>query len=255
MTKGLVIQIENGELIELEPSCFCVFIDETGEESLHDPEYPIYGMGGCGILVSHYTEWLDSPWKKMKELYFGNSGIALHATDIRPIASGFEKKIEGLNAFFGGGPYSRFAAVYEINTEIGDGLPELHALAIEVLRAQIYKIVAPWEPSRIAVIFESCERTNKAVAQQFMAVASATATYSDGQSYKIPINAFFARKDVGLGGLEVADFVIHTAGTTYRDVLSKRIKPKDRKDFNITFGECHDKHLVDVKFVTRMEGN
>jgi len=253
MAKNLVIQLEDGVLIELESSCYCVFIDETGSESLRDPNYPIFGMGGCGTLVSHYWEWLALPWTRMKSLYFGDPNIALHASDIRPGISRFGQKVKGLNEFFGCGPYSRFAAIYEINTEIGADLPDLHTLAIEVLRSQIYKVVAPWEPSRIAVIFESCERSNHAVANQFMTVKSATASHPDGRSYEIPIDTFFARKDAKLEGVEVADFIINTAGTTYRDVLAKGIKPKDRKDFLMTFGDRHDERLVDVRFTQRIE--
>lgn len=254
MEENLVIQLEGGELMELESSCFCVFIDETGSESLRDPNYPIFGIGGCGIMVSHYREWLALPWTRMKSLYFENPNIALHAAEIRPRMPEFDQKVRGLNEFFGGGPYSRFAAIYETNTNIDDDLPDLHSLSIEILRSQIYKVASHWEPSRVVVIFESCERSNQGVANQFMTIKEATASYSDRRSYQLPIDTFFARKDANLAGLEVADFIINTAGTTYRDVLAKGIKPKDREDFLVTFGKNHDERLVDVKFVQGIKG-
>lgn len=83
MESGLVIQLENGSSVSLEPSCYCVFIDETGTETLSDPKYPIFGFGGCGILASHYKGWLMLPWKRMKQGYFGDTDIPIHAVDIK----------------------------------------------------------------------------------------------------------------------------------------------------------------------------
>lgn len=171
---------------------------------------------------------------------------------LKPGVPDFDKKVEGLNIFFGNGPYARIASVYSTSTEIENSLPDLQSLAIEVCRSQIYKASAPWEPTKIAVIFESCERTNLAVANRFMSEEKATAKYADGRFYEIQIETFFARKGAELDGLEVSDFIIHTAGTTCRDVILKGIKPLDRPDFAVTFGNHHAPHLVHHRLITKI---
>lgn len=254
MKRGLELKLKLADdcIISLEPSCYCVFIDETGTETLSNPNYPIFGFGGCGILAAHYEEWLMQPWKRMKLGCFGDADIPIHAVDIRPTISNFDKKVEGLNAFFENGPYARIASIHSTTTKIENGLPSFHELAIEVCRSQIYQASAPWKPTKIAVIFESCERTNLTVARRFMNIHTATAKYADGRSYEIPIETLFANKEAKLDGLEVADFIINTAGTTCRDVIKKKIRPLDRPDFAVTFGKHHAAHLVHFKLITGM---
>lgn len=69
---------EKGEEIPLSPSCLLVFVDETGDEGLGDPNYPIFGLGACVVLESDYGSLVRSPWNLMKEELF--DAPTLHCT-------------------------------------------------------------------------------------------------------------------------------------------------------------------------------
>ena len=56
----LDFKTDSGETIKLEPSCLLVFIDETGHELLVDKKYPIFGWGGCVVLLSNYLSYIHT---------------------------------------------------------------------------------------------------------------------------------------------------------------------------------------------------
>lgn len=253
MAYSLVIEQNDGELLELESSCLLAFVDETGSEDLKDKNYPIFGFGGCCILAGNYLDDIAIPWQQMKSSAYGDSQAFFHASEINPKTERFTEKVEGLNHFFKHGSYTRFAALYEINTKIDKNFESLHSAAISLLRNQIMKAAEFWRPSQIVVIFESCERVDDFLYTHFSSIKSATGTYSDGTSIEIPITAFFATKEMRLDGLEVADCIIHTAGSSYRSALRNGTGvPIDRKDYHAIFGAHIDRHLIDVKFIRAM---
>ncbi len=77
----MALDAGDGSRVLLPSACLLVFLDETGEASLSDPNYPLFGIGGCVVTVSQYASFLDQPWKDMKERWFGGKDIAFHSTD------------------------------------------------------------------------------------------------------------------------------------------------------------------------------
>lgn len=57
---------DDGTLLNISPNSVLVFLDETGDEQLNDPAYPIFGFGGCCILARDYFDNIDKPWSNMK---------------------------------------------------------------------------------------------------------------------------------------------------------------------------------------------
>ncbi|WP_409187581.1 DUF3800 domain-containing protein [Bradyrhizobium sp. RDM4] len=43
------------------PSCLMFFIDETGHETFADPNYPVFGLGGCAIASSSIEATIAEP--------------------------------------------------------------------------------------------------------------------------------------------------------------------------------------------------
>jgi hypothetical protein len=42
------------------------FTDETGHEEFADPNYPVFGLGGCAIPAAAIDLNLRQPWREMK---------------------------------------------------------------------------------------------------------------------------------------------------------------------------------------------
>jgi hypothetical protein len=56
-----------------------VFIDETGNDTLSDKRYPIFGLGGCAVLASDYEMLINIPWNNLKKNYFrGQTSHCMH---------------------------------------------------------------------------------------------------------------------------------------------------------------------------------
>jgi hypothetical protein len=41
-----------GEVLEVHRHGLMYFVDETGHEDFANPEFPVFGMGGCAILAA-----------------------------------------------------------------------------------------------------------------------------------------------------------------------------------------------------------
>jgi hypothetical protein len=42
----------NGEILTVHPHCLMFFADETGHEDFADPNYRVFGIGGCAVLAA-----------------------------------------------------------------------------------------------------------------------------------------------------------------------------------------------------------
>jgi hypothetical protein len=93
------------------------FVDETGHEDFADPNFPIFGMGGCGMLAAAIDQNLRGPWREMKARYFGGADVPLHASDLR---SPTPEQIAALNQFFATQTFGRFAVTMTKKTELPD---------------------------------------------------------------------------------------------------------------------------------------
>jgi hypothetical protein len=77
----MILDAETGERIRLPGSCLLVFLDETGEESLSDPNYPLFGLGGCLVTVERYQRLVNIPWTYMMGQWFGGEDKIFHSVD------------------------------------------------------------------------------------------------------------------------------------------------------------------------------
>lgn len=238
----LVLESEDALTI-LPPDCLLFCIDDTGQEHLADKKYPIFGLGGCGVFVSDYSRLIDLPWRHMKSRWFGGADVRLHAAALgRPT----EDQMAALNHFFVNFQFLRVATVLTDRTTLE--VPEsLYHLAVATVIDRI-KTVAKWLPvTTIAIVVEASERGDP-LARKFFGKFGAFEVQRQGVWHEIPITYFFAPKGT-VAALEVADFVIHAAGTTVRQRMRPGPTPK-RPDFEAVFQPA-EKRLSSFMQVTK----
>src|SRR5215472_12642545 len=57
----------------VQPNCLMFFCDDTGHEDFRDRNFPVFGIGGCGIMAGAIEPVLKQPWRAMKAEHFGGS--------------------------------------------------------------------------------------------------------------------------------------------------------------------------------------
>lgn len=233
---------EKGRSNTYDGNTLLIFIDETGEESLNDESYPIFGFGGCMVMVSDYPE-LVSLWKKV-ESTFSKEALPLHAADLIPKEM-TQQNFNALKDFFGNKKFGRFASVitsssvYEIDEEI------IHVAAVSTYPRVTN--IAKWMPfTQIVMIFEESQRTKIKASEYF----SRYSFNEDGKD--IPVERFFMTKKENEAGLTIADFISHTAGSSVQSGLNGG-QGKNRKDFEIIFKNMGDKlcQFMEIQQVRR----
>jgi Protein of unknown function (DUF3800) len=241
----LVLEGEDGRH-EFSGSTLMVAIDETGHEAFSDPSYPLFGLGGCAVMVNDYTRLIKAPWLDMKQRYFEFHDGPLHAAGLRP--SG--EQVEALGRFFRSFGFSRVCAIATERTLFSEDL-EVIPLIGRCLLERIRHIAANYpHASRIALLFERSDRISASVARSMHGYTLQRES-AKGIQTTIPIEKFVIPKAAAEPCVEVADFVMHAAGGQARAWL-ERDGWESRKDFEAVF-HCVDKQRVSYLQVTCAE--
>jgi hypothetical protein len=223
------------DTVTYQGSTLLVGIDETGHEEFADPNHPVFGLGGCAVLLKHYDELINHPWRYMKERFFNGSDAPLHAADLRNPS---KEQVEALEYFFTKFPFYRFAVMTAptFQNNIDASLIQLVCNSIWGRIAEIAK----WaQPTEVIVVIEQSERIKKDVYGYL-------AGYEIGHdSIRIKPRIFFAQKNTMQSFMEVADFVMHPAGAQVRNRIFGRFGV--RQDFSAVF------HKVDRRLAEYIE--
>lgn len=213
--------------LNVSSSSLLLFVDETGHERLVDPGYPIFGLGGCGILANLYENILVSPWKQIKIDYFGDPNKQLHASELKP--SQDLTLIKAIAKYFRTQQFFRFAATMKISTTIPNNWEPYQIVAFSLVK-RIEEVLRHCNPDGIHFFLEDSERANKFANEYLVSFSCFTALGKE-----IVLHRHFMKKAAQNPGLEVADFVVNAAG---RQAYS-RLKGKDdlNKDFQCVFSE------------------
>lgn len=105
----------NDRNLNVSPNCLMFLIDETGHEELADPNYPVFGVGGCAIVAAQMENVIRAPWRALKAQHFGGADVPLHAADLKNPS---KEQLEALSAFFQTQRFGRFAAIVTSATKL-----------------------------------------------------------------------------------------------------------------------------------------
>lgn len=224
----MVLRSPHGD-VQLPPTTLLVALDETGDETLADPSHPVFGMGGCAVLIGQYVDQLAGPWLRMKHDLFGGTGTRLHATDLRTPAP---SQLRGLAEFFTKHNFFRFAVLVTHNTKLPAPQSRFELVVTSLLSR--FRHLAQRVPfSKLALLCESSERTNARMGAVLRDLR--VHRTKEGVTTEIPVEIGHADKQVGDSALEVADFIMHAAGTAVRANLTGT-PFLARRDFRAVFG-------------------
>jgi hypothetical protein len=226
-------------IVKVHPEGLLFFVDDSGHEEFADPKYPVYALGGCAVLAAEVNSTLREPWRRLKARHFGGAQVPLHASELRNPTT---EQMEALNAFFRAQAFGRFAVAMTnltglpVDTKPIELMPEILRRRYEDVGAKL----AP-RPKEVAFIHEASERGNPLLQRYF----GTTDVTVDGNP--IPVHHLLMHK--GDEALEIADFVVHTAGRQAR--LGMRSGKPLRKDFVAIFHA--QPTLTSVMFVDTAE--
>lgn len=205
----LALRSPNGDSV-LDPTTLLVAIDDTGDPTTGDPNHPVFGLGGCAVLVGQYHDVIRLPWARMKRTHFGGPVSPLHASDLRTPSA---EQISALNAFFAHSAFFRIAALTTRQFKIPNHLARLELTCL-VLGWLLEKVGGRVPFTKVAIVFDASERLNPELSRIFKEVKG---TQQIGEVVQeIPVEFYQARKDLCEPLVEVADFVMHTAGRAVR---------------------------------------
>ena len=228
---------ESGEPLGTEQD-LVLFVDETGHECFRDPAHPVFGYGGCAVMAADYHRIIHEPWQRLKAQWLGNATLPLHAADFRASTA----QAKALAAFFHQ-PFARFAAVMKASTKNASSLSAYDVTSACLMRRA--RDLAAWYPAgRLVFVFESSQRLDPFSARFFGKVHFHVE--NDGTTTELPVRWCRMPKSAVEPGLELADFVIHTAGAQVRK-HEKQGTAGYRLDFRAVFQD------VDHRLASYME--
>ena len=229
-----------------EASRLLLFVDETGTEDLSDPNYPVFGLGGCAIRAEDYRQLVAGPWRVMKFRHFGGLEVPLHAAALRPTST----QVQAIGEVFRTAQFHRLAAVASTSTRIGAAIASVYQGVGTMLLRNLAALLNRIQCSGVTTVFEASERGDR-LAKAFFPLVRA-----NNGAGELPLRWGSMSKAAGEPGLEVADFIMHAAGTQVRAHQSG--KKGYRKDFQAVFQAqqhlAHFSEMISVDVVRNPAG-
>jgi hypothetical protein len=207
------------------PNCLMFFCDDTGHEDFRDRNFPVFGIGGCGIMAGAIEPVLKQPWRAMKAEHFGGPEVPLHASALR---NPTQSQLDALNRFFREQEFCRFGVTITPTCKLPAGITtyQIVSRALHKRWEELTPRVRP-TPTEVAFIFEAAERGDALVQRCFSDIVVTIA------AVRVPIHLGIMPKWACDEALEVADFIVHAAGRQARrwDTGDERF----RRDFEAVF--------------------
>lgn len=243
----IVLQTSRDELVIAGDRTFLLFVDETGGETLKDPHFPIFGFGGVGVPAQLYSSNIVTPWLYLKDKVFEGKDKPLHAADLRKPTT---EQMEMLNTFFERSLFCRIAAVLSNKTAIDQPLDKYN-LVVTSFYKRLCAVLDYTDHDDMIMIFEDSDRGTPQTMDYFSRY-DVEVKEEDGSTSRLICPKYIMSKRELEPGLEVADFVAHTAGTSVRSRLNgTREKKTERKDFRAVF-KSGDTNLSSFMELTRV---
>lgn len=192
------IQIAAGDLL--------IFVDDTGHEAFRSQPY--FGLGGCAVLAEHYGR-LKNLWMDVRTRIKGHPDARLHASD-KSIRTDANFKI--LADFFEDRSFLRFAVMSAKNVILPDNMHPATPVTGSI--QEDIAIMGNHLPcNAVLLVLESSQRADPILKQCFSELGPGAIQLAK------PLHHYLMPKSSGEPGLEIADFVINTAGSQIRKHL------------------------------------
>lgn len=241
---ALQLDTSDGMSSEIGDDALLIWIDETGNEDLSDKNYPLFGLGGCVVEAGHYLKAVSQPWQRIRRKVFGDVS-SLHANELHPT----NQQIAALSRFFDYGAFGRVASIVPASARIAPSLETYQACSV-ALGHRISAVANHMHYSSVVLLVEDSERGNVS-AEKWLGRISVSRSYNGGPAQEVPMQHFFLPKHLNEPGLEVADFIVHTAG---REGRARNRESAEVKDFAHVFAPLR-KRLASFMYVQRAETN
>jgi hypothetical protein len=189
--------------LELTLDTLTFFVDDTGHETLPIGHH-VYGLGGCGLMAPELEPVVRAPWREVRRRVAGSPDAPLHASKLK-VDELTQGQIEAITSFFTSQPMARIAVTVTSVTKLHPDLPTVE-LVSKALLNRMAEVAKCWQFGRMAVVIESSERADTLL----QATLRDLRLEVDGAV--LPAEIFFIPKSAHEPALEVADFLIHTAG-------------------------------------------
>jgi hypothetical protein len=194
------------------PNTLVFYIDESGDETLNNPEHPIFAFGGVACTTESYIS-LARTWQTMKAATFPQVTGPLHAnTHLRRLSD--TKRLAVLSAI-SPRELARFGTIMTANTIVP--VDQIVMIACQTLAKRLANIAEGmvalnlWTPpGPVYAVFEHSARLSRHLENQFTGLALKVGTHT------IPIEGCFMPKSVANPFLEIADFVAYTLGNNVK---------------------------------------
>jgi hypothetical protein len=219
-------------------SFLVVALDETGHELMSRDSHPVFGIGGCAFRAADYGRLIQTPWRALKAAHFGSAETPMHAADLREPSLA---QIEALNEFFLTLGFARIATTIAVEAYLEPGVPPYKIVARQVLD-QIARVAQRLGCDGVVLVLEESQRTDRLAAAYFDGYQ--LERKSGGETTTLEMKKFCMPKSAREPFLEVADFIIHTAGGQVRTYRERQKNWGTRRDFQAVF-RVEDQTLVE----------
>jgi len=239
LTDELRLETDAG-IVSLGAKTLIVALDDTGHETFADPNCRYYGLGGCAFLVSDYKRLVQLPWDYMCQTFFSDIERPLHAADLHQPSP---EQIEALNHYFSRFQVFRLVVTIHEKATNAEDFDLIEVVGKSIIE-RIVEIAKHVDFDRICVIVEDSQRIGVKIMR---GLSGRDIIRGDD---RIKIELALMPKTVTMPALEVADFLIHTAGTETR---RRNEKPERAvlKDYKLMFRDV-DPRLVSGMEITRI---
>lgn len=235
----LTLNNKSGESFSLDNNDIIVAIDETGQETFSDKNYPLFGLSACLILAGDYERIIHRPWNHLKKICGLSDHEVLHASKVN--LKNFEL-INGLSLFFKNSNFGRIAVGCSTKTKFHLDISPID-LCVKILYDNLRKAFDIYKPSNIYVLIESSSRLNRDYKNYFMANKLFVSRNN------VNTNIGLVNKSHAFPPIEVADFIAQAHGNQILRELKNNYKI--RKDMESVFVNTnsiysYNKHITEV---------
>jgi len=215
-----------GEHLILPQNALVFYLDESGDESLHNADHPIFAFGGVACVTQSHLP-IAQTWKAMKREVFRQVSGPLHAANHMQDGKLSSRRRTAVLSAINQPLLARLGAVVTTETKIeGAGVGTFEAACFPLTRrvqdvARKMHERGYWCPTGSTPVYAIFEQSSR-IAQRIEACFQNVSIEVGGLT--VLVQGCFMPKTAANPFLEMADFVAYSIG---RNVIQQRLMGRD----------------------------